>query len=1436
VVAGTNVSFSGTASDAGGLGTITSTAWDFDHDGVTFDSDTTGTLTPAHTYATPGTYLVALQATDASGNTGMDVTSVVVTGAGALIVTAGPDQSVTVGDSVSFSGSYSYPAGSVSSSGLAWDFDYDGVTFDSDTTATLTPSHTFTAEGTYQVALQVTADDGTYNLSVLEVQADYNYSGPSADAGSDQTIDQGETVYFTGDYSEGDGTVDTTGLEWDFDYDGYLFEADTSGSTSPSLQYLASGTYDVAFRVTDENGLSSLDTMQVTVNNVAPSVSLSGGGTITVGDSASFTATVSDPGGSADPVNLYWDFAYDGSTFVTGGASGLTVTHTFVSQGDYTVAVLAVDSAGDSSLATVSVTVNDNQGVVVIDAGPDQAVNQGDAVDFDGSSSDPQSILTSTIEWDFDYDGTTFNAESSASGTLTPTFTFSTPGLHLVALAIQDTSSNWHLGTLYVDVANLPPEVDPGADLTGEEGTAVDFDGTVTDPGGPDDLDDIDWDFNYDGMTFNAEPSASGVLDPSYTYASAGDYLVALRASDLWGAVTIETLHVSISAVAPDAIVSNSGPADEGSPVEFYVDMQNGEPGDSYTFWASWDTGEDFELIDPEDISGSSGSYTITHTFDDNSDGSGFEVTLRIVDSDHASGDFTSTVVVNNVAPSGSLGASGGGTLVGPGEPIVFGPVSDPSYADQATGFTYWYSINGGDYQDSPFPSFLLPDYTANTSYTIDGYIEDKDGGTSDVYEIQVTTAAGWTILANNGNGAIELLNESVTIGAGEYYLYAGTDSGLDVVLLDDEADYELYTNGSFELIEADTGVGSVDVSVFTDVTDSVFVSGLSAHTGSATWTTDLGFYGTGDIDDIFLPAGSSGTRSSVLTLSVRGDLGSVTGPTGSGKLWAEAADLYFGNLTGSITGLDQIATLAARGTIGDDAADEVWANAGIGILQAFGIQAQVVADSNYNQSDLATLLTVGQGGIDGVVDLGTVLGATVGGSINQLKIKMLRGDFLHTGPGNITLLALGGTAPGAGGQAPKLESIDDPGSVSQVFTKDTAYSYIKVGGELRLKVNGSLKVTGNIQAGKIIGLEVSKDLTAKNILVTKGGIEVVGLDVVGNLTVAEKIQVKGRIDTIRVQKTLKAGQIVSLESFINALDIHGDLISSISAQESITSIGIGGNFRVSATPLLDAGKPVLVRAKTIESIDVQKDIGDKATKPADAAKIMAESIKRIKVGTFDVPDGGNLYGHVIATKGGIESIKSLGLIQGTIRAKGGNILFVGAIELNGAITAERLSATDNTGGSIGALTFVRATGTVHADNYIGKIEILSDRKSSTLKVTAQSGAKVGAFGVFDLAGGQIVQEALKLITGKAFNGEVRFTYGTARSDFRVQFSNGNELLTYTVGKVTQTWKVKKMAGMETKVTIQNALFKGDPLALEKGMKAVKPGGDVETTDWSVEK
>lgn len=135
--AGATVAFAGTATDAG---TITAIEWDFDYDGITFTPDpaVTGTLTPTHTFANPGTAVVALHATDANGSSAIATTSVGVRNSTALLAAAGADLDVTVGQATNFAGSYLFPGGTVSASGIEWDFDYDG-TFDADSTGSLTP-------------------------------------------------------------------------------------------------------------------------------------------------------------------------------------------------------------------------------------------------------------------------------------------------------------------------------------------------------------------------------------------------------------------------------------------------------------------------------------------------------------------------------------------------------------------------------------------------------------------------------------------------------------------------------------------------------------------------------------------------------------------------------------------------------------------------------------------------------------------------------------------------------------------------------------------------------------------------------------------------------------------------------------------------------------------------------------------------------------------------------------------------------------------------------------------------------------------------------------------------------------------------------------------------------------------------------------------------
>src|SRR5262249_36988539 len=91
-----------------------------------------------------------------------------------------------------------------------------------------------------------------------------------------------------------------------------------------------------------------------------------------------------------------------------------------------------------------------------------------------------------------------------------------------------------NLGVVQMDVqyeppsggsAVTPPDPAPSASiLTPQEdvyaGTPITLQATASDDDGPSAITDIEWDFNYDGTTFQADPTASGTLTPTYTFAS----------------------------------------------------------------------------------------------------------------------------------------------------------------------------------------------------------------------------------------------------------------------------------------------------------------------------------------------------------------------------------------------------------------------------------------------------------------------------------------------------------------------------------------------------------------------------------------------------------------------------------------------------------------------------------------------------------------------------------------------------------------------------------------------------------------------------------------------------------------------------------------------------------------------------------------------------
>jgi len=265
------------------------------------------------------------------------------------IAEAGPNQTVVVGDEVTFDGSASTDNDGVVS--YEWDFG-DGTNATGETV-----THAYDAAGTYTVTLTVTDDAGNTDTDTLTVEVlPVDETDPVADAGPDREVLLGTTVDF-----DGSGSTDNVGIEsyeWDFD-DG----TNATGATV-SHAYASAGTYDVTLTVTDTSGNTATDTATVTVleSDETPPVADAGADrTVEVSTAVSFDGTESTD--NIGVTSYEWDFD-DGAT-----ATGATPSHTFTAEGVYNVTLTVADAAGNTDTDVATITVAEHVDEEVLEPG-----------------------------------------------------------------------------------------------------------------------------------------------------------------------------------------------------------------------------------------------------------------------------------------------------------------------------------------------------------------------------------------------------------------------------------------------------------------------------------------------------------------------------------------------------------------------------------------------------------------------------------------------------------------------------------------------------------------------------------------------------------------------------------------------------------------------------------------------------------------------------------------------------------------------------------------------------------------------------------------------------------------------------------------------------------------------------------------------------------
>ncbi len=225
-------------------------------------------------------------------------------------------------------------------------------------------SHVYTTTGSTTISVDLVDEDGTHvNAGTFAVLVSTTPDGISVNAGGDAGINEGGTFIRTITFTDGEDT-NADGWTYSVDFgDGSAAETGTiaAGVNSFDISHVfADGddVHNVSVMVADTGDAADFDTedFDLNVNNVAPTIAVSGAPQVDVGAQYTFNlGAVTDPGD--DTVTGYVVNWGDGSSN-TFSASG-DVTHTYAAAGDNTITVDLIDEDGTHvSTATLDVTVN----------------------------------------------------------------------------------------------------------------------------------------------------------------------------------------------------------------------------------------------------------------------------------------------------------------------------------------------------------------------------------------------------------------------------------------------------------------------------------------------------------------------------------------------------------------------------------------------------------------------------------------------------------------------------------------------------------------------------------------------------------------------------------------------------------------------------------------------------------------------------------------------------------------------------------------------------------------------------------------------------------------------------------------------------------------------------------------------------------------------
>jgi PKD repeat protein len=305
------------------------------------DGSVRATSALTHAYGRSGVYHPTVEVTDPAGAVGVDSAEVLVLNVPPAAEFTASSVNPVEDEAVVFDAALSWDTPSdLPGLRYAWDFG------DGSKGAGKVAAHTFTRQGSYEVTLRTTDDNGASDASVQTI-AVTNLAPGAVDIQAEGAADEDEVLFFRG-YGE-DTPSDEPGLAfaWDFG-DGVA-----ATGRNPTHAFTSPGRYEVTLRVTDNDGTATEAKRGIDVANILPQafggfprsyygarpeVDFDGIGLDTRSDRSSLT--------------YRWDFD-DGST-----AEAPSVSHIFptLTVQTYSVSLTVTDEHGAADIARLPIT------------------------------------------------------------------------------------------------------------------------------------------------------------------------------------------------------------------------------------------------------------------------------------------------------------------------------------------------------------------------------------------------------------------------------------------------------------------------------------------------------------------------------------------------------------------------------------------------------------------------------------------------------------------------------------------------------------------------------------------------------------------------------------------------------------------------------------------------------------------------------------------------------------------------------------------------------------------------------------------------------------------------------------------------------------------------------------------------------------------------